>query len=105
MPVMKPIKALALRERKNEPCPQSWKMIKMRTRNPTGRTASGTASHKDTLLAKYMRYQRPTYGIIALVNCHKPGPRAGFWYLATISLQAGRFLACSVEACWLLIKK
>ena len=44
---MKPTISLARREAKYEPCVQSWKMMKMRTRKPLARMTNGSASQME----------------------------------------------------------
>ena len=41
---MNPTMSLAVLERKNEPWPQSWKMMKIRTMKPAASTCTGSAS-------------------------------------------------------------
>src|SRR6266404_1053925 len=89
---MKPRMLLALRLSKNDRWPQSWEIMNTRTRNPAANTARGTANHQETFRLKYIRYQRMPYGINVLASCQIPLPTAGFWYLATISFQAGPFV-------------
>ncbi len=59
MPVTNPQKSLAFRDLKNEPCPQSWKMIKARTTKPAASMTSGIVSQTETFMLRYMRYQQP----------------------------------------------
>ena len=56
MPVIVPTTSLAARDLKNEPWPQSWKMMKTRTMNPADRTMTGSASQKETASRRYATY-------------------------------------------------
>src|SRR2546421_11615496 len=87
---MKPTISLAFRDGRNEPCPQSWKMIKSRTRKPAARTANGAASHQESIRLRWIKYQSAAYGTSEFTNCQMPRHTAGFWYFATMSLHAGR---------------
>src|SRR5438876_12378271 len=86
---MNPKISFALREGKNEPCPQSWEMINTRTRNPAARRASGSASNHETFKLRYIKYHSAAYGTSVFVTCHSPGHTAAFWYLATARFHAG----------------
>src|SRR5881628_3803499 len=95
MPAMNPVMSLAFRDLKNEPCPQSWKMMKTRTRNAPARIASGAVIHQDTARVWYIRYQSSAKGQSVLTSCQRARPVDGFWYLATIFFQSavpGRLL-------------
>src|SRR5262245_22247724 len=85
---MNPTMEFADRELKKEPCPQSWKMMKTRTRNAPARTASGSVIHQATCTVKYIRTQRSEYGTMVLTICQRARPIEGCWNLATISFQA-----------------
>ena len=56
MPVMKPTMSLALCERKKDPWPQSWKMMKVRMSRPAASPESASVNQYDTDKLKYMRY-------------------------------------------------
>ena len=85
---MNPTMSLARRELKNEPWPQSWKMMNRRTRNAPARIAGGIVSQSDTSNARAMTYQRRKYGISVLASCHSARLVEECWYRATTSLQA-----------------
>src|SRR5262245_66158476 len=85
---MNPTMELADWDLKNEPCPQSWKMMKTRTRNAPARTASGSVIHQASCTVKYIKAQRSEYGAMVLTICQSARPIEGCWNLATISLQA-----------------
>src|SRR5260221_6727871 len=88
MPDRNPTKSLAARLLKNDPCPQSWKMMNTRTRNAPASAASGSVSHNDTDTLRYIRYHRNAYGTSVLMICQSARVVEDFWYLATISFQA-----------------
>src|ERR1043166_1122943 len=88
MPQMKPSTSFARRDLKNEPCPQSWKIINVRTMNPPAKTASGMVIHREIERLKYIRHQSSTYGPRVLTSCHTARPVEGCWYLETISFQS-----------------
>jgi hypothetical protein len=56
-PEMNPTMSLAQRDLKNEPCPQSWKMMKTRTSSAPARIATGIVSHREVCSNTYMAYQ------------------------------------------------
>src|SRR6266481_3234316 len=88
MPDRNPTKSLAARLLKNDPCPQSWKMMNTRTRNAPASAASGSVSHNDIDALRYIRYHRNPYGTSVLMICQSARAVEDFWYLATISFQA-----------------
>ena len=50
--------SLAFVDLKNEPCPQSWEMMKMRTRNPPARAIRGAVIHQEIARLRYIKYHR-----------------------------------------------
>src|SRR5258707_1372926 len=85
---MKPTTSLAARDLKNEPCPQSWKMMNTRTRNAPARIGSGSVIQYDTAVLRNIKYQSSAYGPRVLMICKSARHVEGFWYCATISFQA-----------------
>ena len=49
---------------RNEPCAQSWKTMKVRTRKPAASSESATASASEILSAKHAAAMSPRYGTI-----------------------------------------
>src|SRR6266536_56098 len=94
---MNPTTSLAPRDLKNEPCPQSWKMIKIRTKNAPAKAASGIVNQYDTERLRYIRYQSRPYGTMVFTICQRARPREGCWYLATISFQGAVSVALLVS--------
>src|SRR3954462_13691692 len=88
MPVRKPTASLAARDLKNEPWPQSWKMMNTRTSSAPNKIASGTTSHHEIGRLKYIRYHKAPIGISVATISHNARHVDGFWYLATTSFQA-----------------
>ena len=78
-PVAKPVRSLASRERKKEPCPQSWKMMKTRTSSAPARAARGSASHSETDRLRYIRYHRPASGTSVSASCTSARQVEGSW--------------------------
>jgi hypothetical protein len=66
---MKPTIRLARCELKNEPCPQSWKMMNRRTWNPAASAAAGTTSHQEIEASQGMATHNATYGSSVLTSC------------------------------------
>lgn len=91
-PAMKPIVWLAAFDLKKEPCPQSWKIIKTRTKNRPARAAKPRVSGQDFSTVKYKSIQIATKGPIELMICHTLFLREGIWYFATIFRQLAVFL-------------
>ena len=90
-PAMKPIVWLAAFDLKKEPCPQSWKIIKTRTKNRPARAAKPIVSGQDFSTVKYKITQIATKGPIELMICQTLFFREGIWYLATIFRQLAVF--------------
>src|SRR5581483_4123014 len=88
MPAMKPTASFARGELKNEPCPQSWKIMNTRTKKAPASTASGTTSHKETDRHTYISHHKKAYGTRVLMICQVARQVEDFWYLATISFHA-----------------
>src|SRR5580765_980290 len=82
---MNPTTSLATRDLKNDPWPQSWKMIKIRTRKAPASIASGSVSHHETDRLKYMPYQRSAKGTRVFTICQTARHVDGSWYCLTIS--------------------
>src|SRR4051812_26448356 len=95
---MNPTMSLAQRERKYEPCPQSWKIIKIRTKKPPAKIASGTTSHHDTASARYIKYQSSAYGTNVLTICQMARGNDGCWYSATTAFHAATLLPLSFKS-------
>src|SRR3954469_19037164 len=66
---MNPTIWLARRLEKNEPWPQSWKMMKVRTEKAAVSTAAGNTSHHEIPASQFMAYQSPTRGMSVLASC------------------------------------
>src|SRR5262245_56138176 len=86
-PVIVPTMSFARRDLKNDPCPQSWEMMKSRTENPAVRTASGTVSHHEIPRLRSIRYQRTMYGTSELTSCQTERAVDGRWKRATTDFQ------------------
>src|SRR5687767_13296421 len=87
MPVTNPTMSFAARDLKYDRCPQSWKMMKTRTRNAPASRASGTTSHHETARLRYIKYQSSAYGPRVLTICQSARASEGCWYFATTSFQ------------------
>src|SRR6185295_12470509 len=86
-PQMLPRILLALFDLKNEPCPQSCRMMKMRIRNPAVSTPNASVSQYDTSRLRYMRYHRMRYGPNEVMICETLRRTSETWYGATIFCQ------------------
>ena len=76
---MNPTTSLARRDLKNEPCPQSWKMMKMRTRSAPAEDRQRNDPPR-TPLGWNIRYQSRPYGPNVLTICHGARAVEGCWY-------------------------
>src|SRR5436190_13382128 len=78
---------LALFDLKNEPCPQSCRMMKMRIKKPAATTAKASVSQYETSRLRYMRYHRMRYGPNEVMIWETLRPTTETWYGATIFCQ------------------
>src|SRR4051794_26865845 len=78
-----PIQVLARRDRMKEPCPQSWKMMYVRTANPAVGTARASTSRYETSRAKYIATESARYGTTEVARSRRLRPRCDSAYGAT----------------------
>src|SRR6476620_8716603 len=95
MPQIVPRKLFARCDLKNEPCPQSWKIINARVRRPPAGNASASVIQYEYDKLTYIRVSNTKYGIKVLATCQRLRCRLGFWYFATICCQV-RFSGLAV---------
>jgi hypothetical protein len=69
IPAIFPQKALARLELRNDPCPASWKTMKIRIRNPAATMESARVRRYDTFSERTIRYHSKKYGMRVLANC------------------------------------
>ena len=86
-PVMKPTMSLAREDLKKEPWPQSWKIMKRRTKKRPFRAARPKVIQADQAKLRYMRYQIRAKGTRVLHNCHTAFGTEGFWKGKTSGFQ------------------
>jgi hypothetical protein len=80
--------SLANGDLKNEPCPQSWKMMKIRIRKQSVQHHKPKRGPVDQLKLRYIRYQITANGTKVLTNCQVARQTDGSWNLRTIAFQA-----------------
>src|SRR5678810_492628 len=87
MPQMLPRMLLALFDLKNEPWPQSCRMMKMRMRKPAANTPNANVSKDETSRLRYIRYHRMRYGPNEVMIWETLRQTTETWYGATIFCQ------------------
>src|SRR6478735_2982109 len=74
----------------NEPCPQSWKTMYVRTANPAAGTARTSTSRYEMSSAKYIATESARYGTTEVARSRRLRPRCGRAYGATSARPNGR---------------
>jgi hypothetical protein len=79
---------------KNEPCPQSWKIIKILTIKPAASTDKSKVSRYENRIVYSITPQRIIYGPTELIICHQLRIGSGELYLETISIHCAFLPFC-----------
>jgi hypothetical protein len=77
MPIIIPTIILTFSVLKNEPCPQSWNMIKIRIRKPHARNVSRRVIQYEYVRLLNNKNHIKTYGISELQICQMLFPSSG----------------------------
>jgi hypothetical protein len=89
IPKIDPTILLAFFDLKKEPWPQSWKMIKIRTRKPAARIHKGIIYQIDIFRTWTITIQSKIYGTNELMICQILRESFGWLYLVMISCHEG----------------